>query len=208
VSPLTYKKDPVMDRVVHKFYLPFGTWYDFKTGKKFPGERSYVSFFRDQDYPVFAKSGSIIPLSNDVSNNTAAPKNMEIHIFPGRSNTYNLYEDDGVTNLYKQGYYILTSIDYNYQSNNYTVIIRALEGKSGIITKERNYKIRFRNTKKAEDVVAYVNNTPVPTINYVDENDFIVEVNNVSTIGQLSINCKGKAIEIDAVRLINEDIDG
>ncbi len=208
VSPLTYKKDPVMDRVVHKFYLPFGTWYDFKTGKKFPGERSYVSFFRDQDYPVFAKSGSIIPLSNDVSNNAAAPKNMEIHIFPGRSNTYNLYEDDGVTNLYKQGYYILTSIDYNYQSNNYTVIIRALEGKSGIIPKERNYKIRFRNTKKAEDVVAYVNNTPVATNNYVDENDFIVEVNNVSTIGQLSINCKGKAIEIDAVRLINEDIDG
>ena len=27
------------------------------------------------------------------------------------------------------------------------------------------------------------------------------------TIGQLSINCKGKAIEIDSIRLINEDID-
>ncbi|HHT38481.1 MAG TPA: DUF5110 domain-containing protein [Mollicutes bacterium] len=208
VSPLTYKKDPVMDRVIHKFYLPFGTWYDFKTGKKFPGERSYVSFFRDQDYPVFAKSGSIIPLSNDIGNNTTPPTNMEIHIFPGRSNTYHLYEDDGVTNLYKQGFYIKTSIDYNYQASNYTVIIRAEEGKSGIIPKERNYKIRFRNTKETKDVVAYVNDMPIDTKCYVDENDFVVEVSKVSTIAQLTINCKGKAIEIDAVRLINEDIDG
>ena len=42
---------------------------------------------------------------------------------------------------------------------------------------------------------------------YEDENDFIVEIKNVKTIGQLSINCKGKAIENDSIRLINEDID-
>ena len=30
---------------------------------------------------------------------------------------------------------------------------------------------------------------------------------NVKTTSQLTINCKGKDIEIDAVRLINEDID-
>ena len=28
---------------------------DFKTGKKFPGGKQYVAFFRDEDYPVFAK---------------------------------------------------------------------------------------------------------------------------------------------------------
>ena len=42
---------------------------------------------------------------------------------------------------------------------------------------------------------------------YIEENDFVVEVNNVNTIGQLTLNCRGKDIEIDAVRLINEDID-
>lgn len=208
VSPLTDKKDPVMNRVIHKFYLPAGTWYDFKTGKKFPGDRSYVSFFRDEDYPVFAKSGSIITLSNDMTNNTNPPVDMEIHIFPGRSNTYKLYEDDGITNLYKQGFYLMTSIDYNYQESNYTVIIRALEGKSGIVPKLRNYKIRFRNTKETEEVAAYANDKTIATNCYVDENDFVVEVKDAPTIGQLTINCKGKAIEIDAVRLINEDIDG
>ena len=31
---------------------------------------------------------------------------MEIQIFPGASNTYTLYEDDGITSLYKQGYFL------------------------------------------------------------------------------------------------------
>lgn len=208
VAPISDKKDPLMDRVIHKFYLPSGTWYDFKTGKKFPGDRSYVSFFKDESYPVFARSGSIIVLSNDpVSNSTNPPTNLEIQIFPGRSNNYKLYEDDGLTNLYKQGYYLLTSIDYNYRESNYTVIIRAVEGKSGIVPKTRNYKIRFRNTKPTNEVIAYVNNAEVPITCYDDDNDFVVEVKDATSTGQVTINCKGKAIEIDSVRLINEEID-
>ena len=112
------------------------------------------------------------------------------------SNTYKLYEDDGITNLYKENYYLLTSIDYNYRSNNYTVIIRPLDGKTGIVPPLRNYKIRFRNTKKADDVIVYAG----------DGNDFILEIENVSTTEQLTINCKGKDIEIDATRVINEEI--
>ncbi len=211
VSPIVKKKDSVMNRVIHKFYIPEGTWYDITTGKKFPGGKSYVSFFREQDYPVFARSGAIIPLTNiDVMNNindTNPPANLEVDIYPGKSNTYNLYEDDGISSLYKKGFYLLTTIDYNYLPNNYTVIFRSLEGKSGIVPAKRNYKIRFKNTKKANDVIAYFDNTPVAHEAYIDGNDFIVEIKNMSTIGQLTINCKGKDIEIDAVRLINEDIE-
>lgn len=207
ISPLISKKDPLMDRVIHKLYLPDGVWYDFKTGKKFPGGRSYVSFFKDGDYPVFAKSGSIIPMSTKIDNTLSLPDELEIHVFPGMNNTYKFYEDDGITNLYKNGYFLKTEIDYNYQANNYTLIIRATEGKSGIVPSTRNYKIRFRNTKATNEVIANFNGNNLEVNCYEDENDFIVEVKNVSTIGQLSINCKGKAIEIDSIRLINEDID-
>ncbi len=208
VCPIANKKDYVMNRVVHKFFIPTGTWYDFMTGKKFPGDKEYISFFKDEDYPVFAKSGAIIPLGyNDNLNDTNPPKNMEIHIFPGQSNTYNLYEDDGVSDLYKKDFYLLTQIDYNYMPNNYTVIIRALEGKSNIVPKLRNYKIRFRNTKEASDVKCYVKNNPVAFKKYSEGPDFIVEVFDVSTISQLTINCKGQDIEIAAERLINEEIE-
>lgn len=207
VCPILTKKDPVMDRTIHRFFIPDGTWYDFTTGKKFLGNKKYVSFYKDEDYPVFAHAGSIIPLSNRSDyNNTGIPTDMEIHIFPGVSNTYNLYDDDGVTSLYKEGYYLKTSIDYNYLKNNYTVIFRSIDGKSGIVPPRRNYKVVFRNVKKADEVNAYFNNEKISCKSSVDGNDFIVEVKQVPTIGQLTISCKGNDIEIDAVRVINDDI--
>lgn len=206
IAPITKKKDLVMNRVVQRLFIPKGIWYDFKTGKKFPGDKYYVSFYKDEDYPVFCKAGSIIPLNLD-SKNTIVPENMEIHVFPGASSLYNLYEDDGVTNLYKDGYMLNTSIEYNYLANNYTLIIRPVDGKSGIICDFRNYKIRFRNTKQADDVIVYVDAEKINDVNtYTSDTDFIVELNNIKTTSQLTINCKGKDIEIDAVRLINEDI--
>ncbi|MDD4808576.1 MAG: glycoside hydrolase family 31 protein [Bacilli bacterium] len=209
VAPIIKAKDHVMNRSIHKFFIPDGIWYDFVTGKKFPGGKNYVSFFKDQDYPVFAKTGSIIPLGeNENINDTTPPKNMEIHIFPGKSNVYRIYEDDGMSNLYLKGYYLISSIEYNYLPNNYTVIIRALEGKSGIAPDKRNYTIRFRNTKRAEDVIAYFNNDQIEYEAYNDGPDFVVSLKEVPTIGQLTLNCKGKDIEIDAIRLIKDDIEG
>lgn len=208
VSPITTKKDYVMDRVVKKFYLPEGMWYDFKTGKKFPGNKTHVSFFRDQDYPVFAKAGSIIPLANNEDiNDIKPPKNMEIHIFPGQSNTYTLFEDDGESDLYRKDFYLLTELDYNYMPNNSSLIIRSTEGKTGIIPEKRNYKIVFRNTKRTDNVTVHSNRDATSYKSYIDGPDFIIEVNDVSTIGQLTINYKGNDIEIDAVRLINNEIE-
>ncbi len=208
VCPILDKADKTMMRTVHRFFIPDGTWYDFVTGKKFPGNKKYISFFKEEDYPVFAHAGSIIPLSNRSDyQNVGLPTDLEIQIFPGVSNTYTLYEDDGITSLYKEGYYLKTSIDYNYLRNNYTVIIRSIEGKSGIAPEKRNYKMVFRNTKEAENVTIFFNADKVQSENYVDGNDFIVEIKDIPTIGQLTINCKGKDIEIDAARLINDDVN-
>ena len=208
VCPILDKSDNTMNRTIHRFFIPDGIWYDFFTGKKFPGNKKYISFFKDEDYPVFAHSGSIIPLSNRSDyNNVGIPTDMEIQIFPGVSNTYTLYEDDGITSLYREGYFLKTSIDYNYLKNNYTVIIRSIEGKSGIVPEKRNYKMVFRNVREADSVTTYFNSEMFSNTYYVDGNDFIVEVKDVPTIGQLTINCKGKDIEIDAQRIINDDVN-
>ncbi len=207
VTPIVKKKDHIMNRVVHRFYLPQGVWYDFFTGKKFIGNNTYTSFFKDQNYPVFAHIGSIIPMAIDNEVNPVnPPKNLEIQFFPGKSNELLFYEDDGVSSLYKKGFYLKTKIDYNYLPNNYTVIIKAEEGKKGIIPDNRNYRLVFRNVKQASDVIVYEGKHKIDSESYVEGNDFVVEVNNVSTIDQLTVNCKGQDIEIDATRVINEDI--
>ena len=56
-------------------------------------------------------------------------------------------------------------------------------------------------------MIVHFNETKLGYESYVEGPDFIVEVKNVKTIGQLTVNCKGKDIEIDATRLINEDIE-
>ena len=209
ISPIVSHKDYVMNRTIHRFFLPEGVWYDHVTGKKFPGGRKYVSFFREEDYPVFAKAGAIIPMSmNTEDNYIDSPKDLEIQIFPGHNNVYNLYEDDGISNEYENGKYLLTNIEYNYMPNNYTVIIRPIAGVKGIIPDTRNYKINFRNTKQSNSVLTYVNNSKVENNTFVSGNDFIVEIKDVPTLEQLTINCKGTDIEIDALRIINDDIEG
>ena len=142
-------------------------------------------------------------------NDTNPPQSMEINVFPGESNEFKLYEDDGITKLNEDGYYIVTSIDYNYLQNNYTLIIHPVEGKTAIIPKLRNYKIRFRNTRTADDVIIYLNGDKANLEYecYEDENDFVVDIKDVDTTKQLTINCKGKDIEINAVRIINEDVN-
>ena len=211
ISPIVTPRDSVMSRVVHRIFLPNGIWYDFKTGKKFTGGRRYVTFYKDEDYPVFAKTGAIIPLAkldDEHLNDTGAPDTLEIHIFPGRSNTYKLYEDDGFSSKYKEGFSFTTEINYYYKSNDFSVSLEPLEGKEGIIPEKRNYIIRFRNTKYTQGVQVFENEVNVPFESYVDENDFVVEFKNVSTAAKVFIYCKGKDIEIDAARAINEDLEG
>ena len=209
IAPIIKPSDPLMQRSVERIKLPPGIWYDFKTGKKFVGDKIYYMFFKQEDYPVFAKSGSIMCLGDleENLNDTRSPKTMEVHVFPGKSNIYNLYEDDGISRLYEQGYYIVTSFDYNYLENNYTLIIRPLEGKSKIIPDKRNYRIRFRNTREPKDVNVLMQNTNIEFNAHEEDNDFVIEIPEVDTTKQITIICKGQNIEIDAKRIINEDID-
>lgn len=209
VAPITKPADEVMQRSVERVYLPAGTWYDFKTGKKFIGDKRYYMFYKQEDYPVFAKSGSIIILA-DLEQNinvTNPPKSMEIHVFPGKNNIYNLYEDDGTTTMYKDGYYIVTKFDYNYLQNAYNLIIRPFEGKSKIIPDKRNYKIRFRNTREPRNIDVMQENKPIAFTSRIEDNDLIIDVKDVDTTRQLTVMCKGQNIEIDSKRIINEDID-
>lgn len=211
IAPITKKRDNLMDRSILKLYLPEGIWYDFTTGKKFVGGKRYTSFYREEDYPVFAKSGTILPLAvldQDNINNTNPPSFLELQIFPGMSSSYELYEDDGVSSLYEQGFYILTGIDYTYQKDNISVLIRPIAGKSGIIPDNRKYRIRFRNTKEPSQINIISNGVKIDNYStFVDDNDFILDLPYVSTVHQLMINCKGKDIDIDAKRLVDDDVD-
>ncbi len=209
ISPIIKPLDEVFNRTIQRIFIPDGVWYDFKTGKRFLGNHKYISFYTIDDYPIFVKQGSIIPMAGDNSYKSCDnPKDLEIHVFPGESNTYHLYEDDGITNEYIHGKYNITELDYNYRKSNYTLVIRPIEGDVSVIPEERNYKIIFRNTKKSDHVIVYDNDKVVENVETeTTDTSFILYIKNINTGHQLSINCYGEDIEIDSVKLIRDDID-
>ena len=89
----------------------------------------------------------------------------------------------------------------------FSVSISPLEGKQGVITQKRSYIIRFRNTKFTDGVQVFANEVNVPYRRYTDDTDFVIEFDNIDTSSKIFVYCKGKDIEIDAGRVINEDLE-
>ena len=206
VCPILHKKDFIMDRVIQKLYIPDGIWYDYFTGKKYNGNKRYVSFYKEDEYPVFVRSGAIIPLSIQNSNDTSIPNRMEFEIFPGSSNSYSIYEDDGETNNYKNGEFAITNIEFKYEKNNFTLTILPTKGKISILPQKRDYVIKFKNTKPTTIVKSFVDGKPIENKKIKNNTDLIIEVLNVSTSAQLTIVCTGQDIEFENIKIINEDI--
>lgn len=203
IAPITKLKNKVMNRVVQRVFVPNGTWYDFITGKKFIGNKYYISFYRDDEYPVFCKEGAIIPLSLDRTVNI--PTNLELQIFPGVSSSYDLYEDDGVSYKYLTNKeYLMTTISYDYAPNDYVVKIKKKEGNYQEF--RRNYYIRFRNIKKPDSVEVLVNGTKKEVKYNIDKNDLVVYINDISSISNVEVKVKGMDIEISTSQVINDEI--
>ena len=210
IAPITKPKDATMNRSVERIYLPEGIWYDFTSGKKFIGDKRYVAFYKEEEYPVFAREGSIIPMAIlDNINDTKNPQKLEINIFPGKNCLYRMYEDDGETLNYQNGEYLISTIEYRYNKDLYELNINPIEGTTSVIPEIRDFKIRFRNTKVPTGLEIYIDNA-IGVANfkaYSDYNDFVIDLNNVSAGKKISIVCKGIDLEISAVRIINEDIN-
>ena len=51
------------------------------------------------EIPVFAKSGAIVPMGPD-GNIVGNPNKLTVAIFPGHNNSFDLYEDDGISDKY------------------------------------------------------------------------------------------------------------
>ena len=206
VCPILKKKNVIMNRVVQRMFIPEGVWYEFESGKKYLGNKYYMSFYKDEDYPVFCKEGAIIPLSLDET--TEIPVNMEIIVVPGRDGSYKLYEDDGISNNFKNSIYSITEFNFIYQKNSYELVIKNTCN-PGMLPLNRNYRIRFKNTKLASVISVFSGGMQIQGNCYLEKNDLIIDILNVSTNRELKIVCKDEdVIENSTIRLINDDSKG
>ncbi len=70
---------------------------------------------------------------------TENPVELDLHIFPGADNTFELYEDDGETTDYQRGKYAITR--FSFQGGKFT--IHPAEGDLNVIPASRTYHIHL-----------------------------------------------------------------
>ena len=206
ISPIIKKKNIEMNRVIQRVFIPSGVWYDYSSGKKFMGNKYYTGFYKDEDYPIFVKEGAIIPMSLD--SDTSCPKNMEIQVYPaenGMYGSYELFEDDGITDSYKKGNYLVTKMNLDKVESGYKFTINRKEGNYNI--PNRNYLLRFRNMKSPEKVTVTLGEKENEIPYEIEKNDLIINLTNIDTFAKIEINIFGKNIEIGTISVINEEIE-
>ena len=112
-----------------KTYLPKNAagWYDYRTGKYYEGGK-YITTTVDKTFiPVFARGGSIVPVGAPrqyAAHTTAEP--LELRIYPGADAQFTLYEDDGVSLLYRNGE--CSRIAFNWDDDRRTLTIARRQG--------------------------------------------------------------------------------
>ncbi|MDQ1914091.1 glycoside hydrolase family 31 protein [Paenibacillus sp. GD4] len=96
-----------------KVYLPQGSdWIHWDTRERYTGGQTVELGVTLGSIPMFIRSGAIIPMSPHLQN-IHKEKTEELHLLvePSQNSSFVLYEDDGVTNQYKNGDYLKTTID-------------------------------------------------------------------------------------------------
>ena len=200
VAPITERKNSVIKRSIKKIYVPNGIWFDYLNGKKYTGNKYYNNFYRDEDYPVFVKAGSIIPTSINIKE--YIPSILELNIYPLDNGEYSFYEDDGYSNNYKKGLYMITKFNYQYELDNYTFIISREEGKN--LLSRRTYLLRFKNTRNITEV--NIEDKTISYSTYYDRDDFIIKIDNAIVGREIKVNIKGTNILVGSDVIINEEI--
>jgi len=133
-------------------WLPDGEWYDFVSGERYEG--GFHTRYGDlSDVPVYAKAGAIVPLDGDPTfGDTAAPETLRVVAFPGADNTFDLYEDDGVTCASRDGDFATTELRQEWHGDRLFFDIGQGRGQIGHVPDDRTYEICFRGVRDGLDV--------------------------------------------------------
>jgi alpha-glucosidase (family GH31 glycosyl hydrolase) len=139
-------------------FFPKGTWYDYWTGEEFEGGQTWLVDAPANQIPLFVKAGSIIPYRSRARQiMEGSNSELTIEMYAGGVGTFRLYEDDGVTNRYRNGEVATTGFRY-FETDEYaTFTIGRTVGEYTGQPEERSLILRFLHIEKPDQVIANSN---------------------------------------------------
>jgi len=133
-------------------YLPKGGWFDFWTHERFEGGKGIQVEAPLDRLPLFVREGAIVPMGPVIQYNNEKKLNaITIEIYPGAyREQFDLYEDDGCTNGYRDRLFAITQISIERIDGVLVMNICPPIGELNLIPAGRAYtaKIRMGNPRE------------------------------------------------------------
>ena len=151
------KADKEGNDIRNGIYLPEGTWIDYFSGEKYEGNRILSNFDTPVwKLPVFVKNGAIIPMTQPNNNVSEIDPSLRIYEFyPNRHTATVEYDDDGVTEAYRQEKSVSTLIESNVDAKNrVTITIHPTAGSFDGFVKDKKTELRINVTEKPKKLTA------------------------------------------------------
>ena len=110
-----------------RVYLPKGTgWYDFYTNEYFEGGTYVDADAPLSKMPLFVRSGSVIPMSDDGAQSSKEAAFKRLRVYEGQDGIFELYTDEGDGYGFESGVYDLTA--FEYKEFDHSITLRKLSG--------------------------------------------------------------------------------
>lgn len=153
-APIVFPADPLTGLASTDVWIPGGTWIDFQTKETFVGPR-WIRIFGDiERIPLLVKAGAILPLAPIVSNSGQIPEDsLILSVYPGENGRFRFYEDDGVTEQYRNGQFEWTQLTTHLENNRkWTITIDPVEGHCPALPAWRDYEVRLEGSLSPQQV--------------------------------------------------------
>lgn len=123
-----------------KTYLPSGAdWVDYNTKKRYTGGQAVETDTPLDIFPLFIRSGSIVPMVPGLQYADEMRGSTELHIFTGADAAFDLYEDAGDGYGYEKGEHSVIPLCWDDQKK--TLIIGSRKGTYPGMQEERMFEI-------------------------------------------------------------------
>ena len=124
-TPAIFAQEKVVEKraQTRTVYLPEkNLWFDFWTGKSYPGGQTITADAPIDIIPLFVRAGSIIPMGPFIQYSTEKPANpIELRIYLGADGQFTLYEDENDNYNYEKGVYALINFAWDNAQKQLTI---------------------------------------------------------------------------------------
>ena len=140
-----------------RIYLPEGKWINYWNGEE---KNIAKSQWVQDDWPeylgglLYVKAGAIIPMGQ-VKNYIDETKDevVVLDVYPYKTSSYHLYEDDGISYRYETGESAITDIESDQSGNKVKLSISTRKGSYKGMPEKRTFIVKIHSLLKPKNII-------------------------------------------------------